>query len=484
MTAASPGCGGSTATPDAGPPAVDAAVDAAEGPIRLTADEVMSRPTASSVTVSVVAGEPIEAYLEARRRPSTGDFDLRGPTAQAGPDQTAAATLTSLPADTAFDLRLRVRRPGAATFEVRPTGTFHTARPAGQPFTFTVQADSHLDEKSNLDLYRQTLRNVVADRADFHIDLGDTFMTDKHSMPLVATVMPAADEPTVIARYLYERQNYALLGLAVPLVLVNGNHDGESGWRLTGGENPALWAARARKRFFPNPTADGFVSAPAQDVPGLGPRDAAFAFTWGDALVVGLDPYWWTANRAGGGENWGWTLGDAQYRWLEQVLTTSRARYKLVFIHHLVGGLGNANRGGIEAAGLYEWGGRNADGSDGFAAHRPGWARPIHDLLVATHVTAVVHGHDHLYAYQQKDGLVYLEVPQPSNPNGRNFATLATEGGYVSGTFLGSSGHVRFSVAPDQLRVDYVRSSIPGVGEQVANGSVTHTWTAAPWIAP
>jgi hypothetical protein len=41
-----------------------------------------------------------------------------------------------------------------------------------------------LDENSSLDQYRNTLANVLFDKGDFHIDLGDTFMTEKYLQPL------------------------------------------------------------------------------------------------------------------------------------------------------------------------------------------------------------------------------------------------------------------------------------------------------------
>jgi hypothetical protein len=37
----------------------------------------------------------------------------------------------------------------------------------------------------------------------------------------------------------------------------------------------------------------------------------------------------------------------------------------------------------------YEWGGENADGSDGFKQNRPGWPAPIHRLLVQYKVNIV-----------------------------------------------------------------------------------------------
>jgi len=48
-----------------------------------------------------------------------------------------------------------------------------------ESFTFTITADSHLDEKTDLAVYQRTLRNAAADQPVFHIDLGDTFMSEK-----------------------------------------------------------------------------------------------------------------------------------------------------------------------------------------------------------------------------------------------------------------------------------------------------------------
>jgi len=89
------------------------------------------------------------------------------------------------------------------------------------------------------------------------------------------------------------------------------------------------------------------------------------------------------------------TIGKARYDWLAATLRGSKAKYKFVFIHLLTGRLGNGGRGGSDAAPLYEWGGHEPDGKDTFAANRPGWEKPIHDLLVENRVNILFHGHDH-----------------------------------------------------------------------------------------
>ena len=113
-------------------------------------------------------------------------------------------------------------------------------------------------------------------------------------------------------------------------------------------------------------------------------------------------------------------------------------------------------------------------GTPGLAARRAGWSRPIHDLLRQYGVTAVFHGHDHLYVQQSRDGITYQEVPQPSFAR-ENATTSATDYGYLSGTLLGSSGHVRVSVNGAEAVVEYVRARASS-----GNGDVIHRYTLRP----
>ena len=84
-----------------------------------------------------------------------------------------------------------------------------------------------------------------------------------------------------------------------------------------------------------------------------------------------------TRKQRNGEDNW------------KRTLETSRAKFKFIFIHHLVGGADAQNRGVAEAAPFYEWGGKNADGSAGFKTHRSGWLTPIHQLLARNKVSAL-----------------------------------------------------------------------------------------------
>ena len=66
----------------------------------------------------------------------------------------------------------------------------------------------------------------------------------------------------VAATYREMRPFFGLLAGSAPLFLVNGNHDGELGWRLNGtADNLAVWATQARQTFYPNPTPDTSTAA-------------------------------------------------------------------------------------------------------------------------------------------------------------------------------------------------------------------------------
>ena len=392
--------------------------------------------------------------------------------------QVLSLTLPTLASDTAYQYRVLFTGAGASVATPGPSYRFHTARAVGSSFSFTVQADSHLDENSSLQRYQRTLDNVLADAADFHLDLGDTFMTEKHTEPFDAVVQMAPDAATVNRRYVYERSQFARFSHSVPLFLVNGNHDGELGWLGTSQQEALpIWATQARQAYFANPTPGIFYRGDSAVEPWVGQRASWYAWSWGDALFIVLDPYWASTAQASK-DGWNMTLGSRQYQWLADTLAGSNAAYKFVFLHNLVGGLDGQMRGGIEAAPFFEWGGKNADGSEGFAARRPGWAMPIHSLLLKHGVTAVFHGHDHLYAKQSLDAIVYQAVPQPSALNTSSGASLAQAYHYGSGTLLSSAGHLRVTVTPTQVTGEYVRSWLPQEENSTRkNAQIDDRWT-------
>jgi len=427
-------------------------------------DIILGRPTKDSVAVSVLAHEQIEGYIEYAEQGS--ESQSKTPIRRCNKGEPSTMIVDGLKANTRYHYRLCWRSRDATTFKKTPQYKFHTQRPAGSPFVFTVTADSHLDYNTNVERYARTLANTLADDPDFHVDLGDTFMTGKYGRDYV----------NAEKQYLAQRYYFGLLCHSAPLFLVLGNHDGESGALRDGAVS--LWALSTRKKYFPNPRPNGFYSGNQTDLAGAGALENYYAWEWADALLVVLDPFWPTTSRAREGTDfWNRTLGKAQYQWLESTLKNSTAKFKFVFIHHLVGGLDKNGRGGSEAARIFEWGGHNLDGSEAFGSKRPGWSMPIHQLLIEHKVSVVFHGHDHFYAQQDLDGIVYQLVPQPGHRSIQDRVRSAAEYGYRDGVFLGSSGHLRITVTPARATIDYVRSYLPAEESgTLRNAAVMHSY--------
>lgn len=406
---------------------------------------ILGRPTATSITASVMWDSPIEAVLAWGTGADT--LAANGPRVRLTPWEPREIELTGLSPDTRYFYELREVSTGRRLLPSGRPGSFHTARKPGQNFTFDIQADSHLDGGCSLELYRQTLANELSDKPDFLIDLGDTFMTDKHP-----------NRESAEAQYFSQRYNFSLVAHSVPLFLALGNHDGEGPDRHgdTSSQSLGVWAQRMRVRFFPNPVPNGFYTGNALRHPALGLLGDYYAWEWGDALFVVLDPYWSSLPTRRGQEPWNLTLGDAQYDWLARTLRGSKVHFKFVFIHQLTSGYHPQGRGGTEAAAYHEWGGRDLDGKYALNLHRPNWKAPVHKLLADNKVTAVFHGHDHFYARQELDGVIYQLVPQPGHRNSKSHH--AEEYDYEKGQFLPNSGYLRVEVKPEGARVEYVRS--------------------------
>jgi hypothetical protein len=442
------------------------------------ARELLGRPTEHSVTVNALALLTLEVCFE--YGPSSGHYTQQTP-AQVCPGQIPFEfVLDQLSADTEYYYRMRYRRPGEAEFLAGPEHSFHTQRAAASTFVFTIQTDSHLQNAlrgnrlEHLVLYHQTLANVLADQPDLHLDLGDTFQSEHYAGRCVV------DFEEALQRHLDQRPYLDQLCHSAPFFSVLGNHEGEQGWRLDGDPNNlAIWAANARKLLYPNPAPDEFYSGNETAEPLVGLRENYYAWEWGNALFVVLDPYWYTTTnpRDEDADNWSWTLGDAQYQWFRQVLADSNVTFKFVFSHQMVGGVDEYGRGGIEAARYFvsgnpsfEWGGENYAGQYIFDTMRPGWELPIHQLMVQHHVAIWFHGHDHLFVKQDLEGIVYQECPKPSDAE----YGMGAGSDYVHGDILPNSGHLRVTVAPAQVTVEYVRAYLPGDGP---NGEIAYSYT-------
>ncbi len=432
---------------------------------RFDGNIVLGRPTDRSVVVNLLfTTDQDSLYIEYGDRP--GELTRQTPIRQGIKAKTAfEETIAGLEPNRRYYYRVRFRGTGQSSYGASSEYTFHTQRARGSEFLFTLVADSHLFTTQHCDpeRYALALKNALADNPDFHIDLGDTFRTDTLTKDPTETTFQM-----VLDRQIAHRPYFGLLTHSAPLFLVQGNHDSEYLYytKAESGVNPNLpyWSTNARLALFPNPRPDSFYSGDQTVYQGVdgGLRESYYAWEWGDALFVALDPYWEMPGR--GGFNWDPVHGDKQYQWFRETLRKSTAKYKFVFEHHLHG----QTRGGIEVAPYYEWGGRDKKGTATLAQKRPGWDKSFHDLLAENNVSVYFQGHDHLFAKGSYNGVTYVSVPMPAaGPDPANpdyFPGNVTDGNYDAypeSLVLPNSGHVRVKVGPGGVKVEYVSVKLP-----------------------
>lgn len=482
---------------------------AREGPLP-TYSQLLGRPTDTSIAVNILSNKDMEVLVEFGTEPGRLTGKSGWKVAKAG--EPLEIELDGLKPNTAYTYVASTRQKGDATAKRGEPHTFHTQRSAGVGFRFALQGDSHPERLGKMyepDLYFQTMRNVAKDDPDFYILMGDDFSIER------LIERDTLSQKAVDAVYAYQRGFLGIVGQTCPLFLVNGNHEQAARYLLDGEPgNAAIFAAKARNRFYSLPAPDSFYTGDKERVKHIGLLRDYYAWTWGDALFVVIDPYWHSEiavdneagtraprqaerggeakkgddsergrNRGGrregrgggkgGRDMWQITIGDEQYRWLSQTLRESKARFKFVFAHHVLG----TGRGGVEQASKFEWGGLDQRGVDRFREKRPKWDQPIHDLMRDAGVTIFFQGHDHLYARQELDGVIYQAVPNPADPT----FTAFNENAYKSGDIFPNSGHLRVTVESDEAKVEYVRSfrQQDETGDQ-KNGTIAHSYTVKP----
>lgn len=474
---------------------------------------ILGRPTANSIAFNIISSEKVTAYIEYGytksrfvSKSASTTIDIESPT---------VIELKELRASSKIYYRVRYALGNSKTYEVGRQGSFATAKKVGSSFSFTVHGDTHPERAGkmfNSELYYVTMANVAEQQPDFHILMGDDFSID----PLISKGQ--ANQANVEKIYRTHRDWLGVIGHSVPIFLVNGNHEQAASYLLDGTQsNPAVLAGNARLKYYPLPAPDNFYTGNSVEIAGVGlPRDY-YSWTWGDALFVTLDPYWHSKNpvdnpagdlvaddqatskKAPAGSNkknqgatpsptstalatptlgngktkdlWSIGIGDEQYAWLKKTLETSKAKFKFVFAHHVMG----TGRGAVEVSQDYEWGGRDPKGVTTFAKERPNWELPIHDLMVKNKVSIFFQGHDHIFVTQERDGLIYQAMPNPADDTFSMFNSDA----YKTGTKAPNSGHVRVSVSSAQAKVEYFLAARSKDSSR-KNLSIAHSYIVKP----
>jgi len=459
---------------------------------------ILGRPTPNSVALSFLPSEKMTFYVQYGY--SRSSYAYRTEALVATTDAPKVVELKGLRANSKVYYRIRYSIEGSKAMKAGKQFSFSTAKSKGSSFSFSVHGDTHPERAGKMfdsDLYYITMANVAEQQPDFHILMGDDFSID----PLIAKGQ--ATQSNVEKVYRTHRNWLGVIGSSVPIFLINGNHEQAAAYLLNGSaSSPAVLAGNARLKYYPLPAPDGFYSGNESAIPGVGlPRDY-FAWTWGDALFVTLDPYWHSsvavdnvagvtvnesdsavtmtkkgsAGKAGTGKGkdlWTIGIGDAQYAWLKKTLESSDAKFKFVFAHHVMG----TGRGGVELSYDYEWGGRDPKGVTSFEKERPNWELPIHDLMVKNKVSIFFQGHDHIFVTQERDGLIYQSMPNPADDTYSYF----NESAYKSGVKAPNSGHVRVTVQGEEALVEYFLASRTSDASR-KNLQLAHSYKVKPGI--
>jgi hypothetical protein len=422
---------------------------------KLDGNLVLGCPTDKSIVLNIISTTNAEIFVDYGT--SSGKYEFKTKTHKSNSTDPVEIFIENLTRNQRYFYRINTKHSEKQNFTSSPEKSFTTQRDNSSTFTFGVQGDSHPERLGKMfdpELYFTTMKNVSESHPDFYFLMGDDFSIDR----LIGNNQ--VNKKSIENVYCFQRQFLTDIGGNSPLFLVNGNHEQAAKYLIDGTvSNPAVLAANARIKYYPLPSPNNFYSGDNEKIENVGFLKDYYSFEWGNALFIVIDPYWHSEsavdNIAGSKDKknrnlWDVTLGEDQYQWFKQTLENSQAKFKFVFCHHVLG----TGRGGIERAKLFEWGGYNQQGIWEFDKMRPNWKMPIHQLMVQNKVTIFFQGHDHLFAKQELDGVIYQSVPNPAD----NTYTAFNADAYQSGDTLPNSGFLKIIVSPSDVKVDYIRS--------------------------
>ena len=184
----------------------------------------------------------------------------------------------------------------------------------------------------------------------------------------------------------------------------------------------AQWCRRSRHRrttYFALPAPDTFTGDAPSGCPPGPLRD--YAWTWGDALFVTIDPHWHftrattTACPATRSSDAGGDDGRCAVSMAQAHAGNEPRKYKFVFEHHVLGtGRGRRrHRPHVPSGGGFTT--RTGRPTNSARCVSGTWAKPIHQLLDDTGVTIVFSAHDHPFAREKVDNVIYQSVPNPAD---------------------------------------------------------------------
>lgn len=411
----------------------------------LLAAPYLGKPTHSSITINLVAGEKdITCYLSFKKFNDSADepwqqtkvfsIDALDP---------AEIVLKPLLSGTLYQYQVYAYLKNDTDIQLVSENNFRNQRKESAPFSFAVISDSHIAPfyKERLEILSEISDSILSRKTEFLLMLGDNIQTfTSHGGPMLK-------ERFGPILYSALRRGLSELPSSVPVFAVNGNWEGENGWHFI---REQTLARQARMAWIPNP-------GPGTYPEGGGENEDYYGFTWGDVLCLVLNVTGYTpsdhALQSPKGRADDWTLGDKQKSWLFQQLSKSKARWKLLFVHHTVGG-----NGGDEVNSRY--------GRGGGRAAKTGEQAIIHKWMRQFGVQALFYGHDHVFTDIPVDGIHYICVGSAGAP--WKFPESVT--GYRK--FWTSSGYTWVDVHKDKLKISFIKPDVLQAG-----GKVLHSFT-------
>lgn len=395
--------------------------------------EYLCRPGRDSITVNMIPAQNLDAYVEYRVAPD-------GPSCRTEviynhpANEALAIVLPNLREGTPYRYRVRARSAGCLNFEGLEEHQFTTARRSGETFAFLIGADSHVAKlylcgracRDTLTMSREIVSRMAQEEADFFIDLGDTAMTH-----IWRDGYPAETQQEADARYRIARAHLEGLSAKFPTFFVLGNHEGETGFSgarhsdfLTG------ISTAARLRYTSNPPN------------GVNALENFYAFEWGDALFIVLDPFRYTnVGRGPPDDPLQWTLGEEQLAWLTETMNRSDRTWKFLFAHHLVGGA-------YEPSSPYP-----AYGEGGAQCADVGEQAQVQELM-ERYGGHFFYGHNHLFAHGVNDGVHYILTSAYGGELHTNRMYL-----FEYENVIAEHGYTKVYVAPDRFTFRFIRAS-------------------------
>ena len=398
------------------------------------------RPTASSVTLNVIPRSNVPWIVEWGQKPESLPYHSKKQETPSG--QPVEMSIENLEPSTAYYYRIRNISENLHQKSPAFRGTFHTQRTNEESFVFTVTTDSHLVPhypRSPVSPFAEVIARLNAEKTDFHITLGDEAMTHAVGIGMIAGNQPDAD-------LCYEnfRKHYETSAKKTPFFYCIGNHEGEGFIDEHFGHSYQLAkiSQKARMKHIPNPLPGTYPEGGSQ-------TSNYFAWTWGDALFIVIDPYTYSTTNPIKPEDW--TLGQNQMKWLESVLMNSTKKWKILFQHQLVGG-------SVFPQNYGSYGQFRNYGRGGSAFARVGEQQKIHDLMIKYRGNIIFKGHDHVYADEEVDGIRYITCGRTLGKRNKKqqWVSLDDFSKLYPGGFDCTHGYTRVKVAPDGVTVTYI----------------------------